>query len=100
MSVGDDRFSFADGEVVEARTVDRRELDAMLGSRSFCPDSIALALPLVEDRLARAKRARASLSDPRGRGCTWSRKPRSCDRKPAAPSPCRRRSVSIAAPWP
>lgn len=50
--VSDGPFHFVDGEVAEARTVDRHELDTMLGSRSFCPDSIALALPLVGDRLA------------------------------------------------
>jgi 8-oxo-dGTP pyrophosphatase MutT (NUDIX family) len=50
--VSDGPFRFADGEVVEARTVDRVELDAMVGSLRFCPDSIVLVLPLVEDRLA------------------------------------------------
>jgi isopentenyldiphosphate isomerase len=49
--VSDGPFRFADGEVVEVRTVDRDELAAMSGSLPFCPDSIALALPLVEDRL-------------------------------------------------
>jgi isopentenyldiphosphate isomerase len=50
--VGDGPFRFSDGEVVEARSVDRDELDSMLVSLPFCPDSIALALPFVADRLS------------------------------------------------
>jgi isopentenyldiphosphate isomerase len=50
--VSDGPFRFTDGEVVEVRTVDRSELEAMSGSLPFCPDSIALALPLVESRLS------------------------------------------------
>jgi isopentenyldiphosphate isomerase len=52
MVVSDGPFHFSDGEVVEARTVDRRELDAMVASLPFCPDSIALALPFVTNRIS------------------------------------------------
>jgi isopentenyldiphosphate isomerase len=45
-------FRFDDGEVVEARFVGRDELDRLLRERPCCPDSIALALPFVLDRLA------------------------------------------------
>ena len=38
---------FADGEVVAARWVTADELVALLASEEFCPDSIALVLPLV-----------------------------------------------------
>jgi 8-oxo-dGTP pyrophosphatase MutT (NUDIX family) len=44
-------FSFDDGEVVEARFVDRAALDELLGSEPMCPDSVALALPYVRDTL-------------------------------------------------
>ena len=44
-------FRFDDGEVVEARFVDRAGLDDLLAREATCPDSIALALPLVLDRL-------------------------------------------------
>ena len=47
----DGPYRFADGEVVEARWVDRAELDALLASAPFCPDSIAIGLPLVIDQL-------------------------------------------------
>lgn len=40
-------FRFDDGEVVEARFVTRSELDQMLATEAFCPDSIELALPLA-----------------------------------------------------
>jgi isopentenyldiphosphate isomerase len=43
----DGPFAFSDGEVVQARFVDRAELDALLGTATFCPDSIDLALPLL-----------------------------------------------------
>lgn len=43
-------FRFADGEVVEARWVDRAELDALRASESFVPDSAALVeLDLLGD---------------------------------------------------
>ncbi len=38
-------------EVVEARFVDRAELDALLAEEATCPDSVAVALPYVIDRL-------------------------------------------------
>lgn len=40
-------FRFADGEVVDARWVALGELDELLASEQFCPDSVALVLPLV-----------------------------------------------------
>ena len=43
--VADGPFRFADGEVVEARWLDRPGLAAMLASTSFVPDSVAL-LPI------------------------------------------------------
>ena len=45
-------FSFADGEVVDARFVDRRELLQLLDTEATCPDSVAIALPYVLTRLA------------------------------------------------
>jgi isopentenyldiphosphate isomerase len=45
-------FSFDDGEVVEARFVDRRELLQLLDVEAVCPDSVAIALPYVLTRLA------------------------------------------------
>lgn len=51
-------FAFDDGEVVEARFVDGDELDELLESQAWCPDSVALALPLVADRLRRRGRTR------------------------------------------
>jgi isopentenyldiphosphate isomerase len=47
----DGPYRFADGEVVEARWVDRAELDALLALASFCPDGIEIGLPLVLHRL-------------------------------------------------
>jgi isopentenyldiphosphate isomerase len=49
--VHDGPYRFADGEVVEARWVDRAGLDALRATASFCPDSVAIGLPLVVDRL-------------------------------------------------
>jgi 8-oxo-dGTP pyrophosphatase MutT (NUDIX family) len=43
----DGPFTFSDGEVVQARFVDDDELDAMLASEPFCPDSVELALPML-----------------------------------------------------
>lgn len=40
----DGPFQFADGEVVEARWVSLAELESMMGSESFLPDSRALLL--------------------------------------------------------
>jgi isopentenyldiphosphate isomerase len=45
-------FTFDDGEVVEARWVDRDELERLRAEAAWCPDSIALALPYVLDGLA------------------------------------------------
>lgn len=45
----DGPFSFDDGEVVQARFVDGDELDALLRSESFCPDSVELALPFLRN---------------------------------------------------
>jgi isopentenyldiphosphate isomerase len=41
-------FTFADGEVVEARWVDQAELAHLLATERFLPDSLALLLPLLE----------------------------------------------------
>jgi len=41
-------FTFADGEVVEARWVDRAELTRLLATERFLPDSLALLLPLLD----------------------------------------------------
>jgi isopentenyldiphosphate isomerase len=43
----DGPFTFADGEVVEARFVTPDELAALRETAAFCPDSLALVLPLV-----------------------------------------------------
>jgi isopentenyldiphosphate isomerase len=45
--VHDGPFTFADGEVVEARFVTRDELDEHLGRDQFLPDSVALVLPYL-----------------------------------------------------
>jgi 8-oxo-dGTP pyrophosphatase MutT (NUDIX family) len=45
--VHDGPITFADGEVVEARWLDRDELDALLAAAPFVPDSLAL-LPMEE----------------------------------------------------
>jgi len=47
--VYDGPFTFADGEVVEARFVGRAELDELLARERFLPDSLALALPLLAE---------------------------------------------------
>src|SRR5687768_132541 len=44
-------FRFDDGEVVEARFVDRGQLHELLDTEPTCPDSVDLALPFVLDRL-------------------------------------------------
>jgi 8-oxo-dGTP pyrophosphatase MutT (NUDIX family) len=46
----DGPFTFADGEVVAARFVSFAELDALLRTERFCPDSVALALPRLRAR--------------------------------------------------
>lgn len=45
-------FRFDDGEVVEARFVDRAGLDDLLATEATCPDSVAVALPYVVARLS------------------------------------------------
>lgn len=54
--VHDGPFTFADGEVVEARLVDRAELDQLLRTESFVPDSLALLDPptIFNDTSSRA----------------------------------------------
>ena len=47
VTVHDGPFRFADGEIVEARFVDRTELDELLGAAPFVPDSLAM-VPLDE----------------------------------------------------
>lgn len=44
--VHDGPVAFVDGEVVEVRWVDRRELGALLASEPFVPDSVALLGPV------------------------------------------------------
>lgn len=44
-------FHFDDGEVVDARFVDRAALEQLLVTEPVCPDSVALALPYVLDLL-------------------------------------------------
>jgi isopentenyldiphosphate isomerase len=46
-AVHDGPFTFADGEVAEARWVTFDELDTMRATHRFLPDSIALLLPLI-----------------------------------------------------
>jgi len=46
--VHDGPYPCPDGEVVEVRTVPRRELAAFLAARPHCPDSAALVLPLLD----------------------------------------------------
>ena len=43
----DGPFTFADGEVAEARWATFAELDHMRATHRFLPDSIALLLPLI-----------------------------------------------------
>ncbi len=45
--VHDGPFTFADGEVAEARWVTFDDLDTMLATHQFLPDSITLLLPLL-----------------------------------------------------
>jgi isopentenyldiphosphate isomerase len=48
----DGPYRFADGEVVEARWVDRAQLTALRANAAFCPDGVVIGLPLVEHRMA------------------------------------------------
>jgi isopentenyldiphosphate isomerase len=48
----DGPFTFADGEVVQARFVTLDELDALLATEPFCPDSVQLALPYLRERVS------------------------------------------------
>jgi hypothetical protein len=43
----DGPFTFADGEVIQARFMSIEEVDALLRDERVCPDSAELALPLV-----------------------------------------------------
>jgi isopentenyldiphosphate isomerase len=43
----DGPFTFSDGEVVQARFVDRAELEGLLETETFCTDSVELALPML-----------------------------------------------------
>jgi isopentenyldiphosphate isomerase len=47
--VHDGPYTFADGEVVEARLVDRHELRHMMSRLDFLPDSVALLGPLLPE---------------------------------------------------
>lgn len=52
----DGAVSFDDGEVVEARWVSLAELDEFIAAgEPFCPDSISLVLPLLQEWLAGAR---------------------------------------------
>jgi 8-oxo-dGTP pyrophosphatase MutT (NUDIX family) len=44
----DGPFRFADGEITEAHWVAPAELPGLLQTRQWCPDSIAIALPLLD----------------------------------------------------
>ncbi|CAB4544109.1 unannotated protein [freshwater metagenome] len=46
--VHDGPFTFTDGEIAEVRWVTRSELDRLLATETFVPDSIALLLPLLD----------------------------------------------------
>lgn len=46
-AVHDGPYPCPDGEVVEVRTVPRRELAAFLADRAHCPDSLELVLPVL-----------------------------------------------------
>lgn len=46
-------FAFDDGEVVEARFLDGDQLGELLEREAWCPDSVAVALPFVAERLRR-----------------------------------------------
>lgn len=48
----DGPVQFSDGEVVDARWVTRSELDDLVRTETFCPDSLALVLPAVQLLLA------------------------------------------------
>ena len=50
----DGPFAFADGEVVETAWVEVDELPRWLAGRSLCPDSVAIALPLLRRALRTA----------------------------------------------
>jgi 8-oxo-dGTP pyrophosphatase MutT (NUDIX family) len=52
VACSDGPFTFDDGEVVQARFVDLAELDRLLATERFCPDSVALALPQLRTFVA------------------------------------------------
>ena len=52
LAVTDQPVRFADGEVVEARTVGGAGLAALLRDEVFVPDSVEIVLPLVIERLS------------------------------------------------
>ena len=52
MARTDGPFTFADGEVVDSRFVDRSGLATFLADEQVCPDSVALILPLVSPLLS------------------------------------------------
>lgn len=47
VTVSDGPFSFTDGEIAEVRWVTRPELEALLATEAFVPDSLAILLPLL-----------------------------------------------------
>ena len=47
VAVSDGPFTFNDGEVTRAKWVAPDELDALLRNDEWCPDSVAVALPLL-----------------------------------------------------
>lgn len=47
LAMSDGPFTFADGEVTEAKWVAPGDLDALLRNDEWCPDSVAVALPLL-----------------------------------------------------
>ena len=48
----DGPFTFTDGEVTQARFVDDAELDSLLSTERFCPDSVELALPFLRHKIS------------------------------------------------
>lgn len=47
LTVSDGPFSFTDGEIAEVRWVTRPELEALLATEAFVPDTLAILLPLL-----------------------------------------------------
>ena len=55
VTVSDGPFSFTDGEIAEVRWVTRPELEALMATEAFVPDSLAILLPLLAPLLPSAE---------------------------------------------